>query len=147
MSTDEDFKRAEYIAGLRMLADVLETNPHLRLPFDGNVSELDVMPHGDQRQELADWARVLPGRKDKGEVAGRYLTLKGAFRGLKVKLICDREEVCERVVTGTREVTETVPDPELVAAVPVVTVTTTVEDVVWRCRPLLADADRAAGVR
>ncbi|HET6291734.1 MAG TPA: hypothetical protein VFG33_00115, partial [Kribbella sp.] len=49
-----------------------------------------------------------------------------------------RDQVCERVVTGTREVTKTVPDPSVV--VPDVEVTETVEDVEWICGPLLAKA-------
>jgi hypothetical protein len=52
-------------------------------------------------------------------------------------VLCDRNEVCEKVVTGTREVTKEVPDPEALAAVPKVTVTETVEDVEWRCHPIL----------
>ncbi len=46
----------------------------------------------------------------------------------------DRAKVCERVVTGTREVTEEVPDPDA----PKVTVTRVVEDVEWRCSSILA---------
>jgi hypothetical protein len=49
-------------------------------------------------------------------------------------------------VVGTREVTEEVPDPEALAAVPKVTVTRTVEDVRWECRPLLAEAQRDASL-
>jgi hypothetical protein len=51
--------------------------------------------------------------------------------------------VCERVVTGTRLETKEVPDPEALKAVPLVTVTETVEDVEWRCMPLLADLTSA----
>jgi heme-binding NEAT domain protein len=58
----------------------------------------------------------------------------------------DREEICERIVTGTREVTVEVPDPEQLAAVPTVSVTKTVEDVEWICRPLLDDATTAPAV-
>jgi len=145
MSTPEE--RAEYIAGLRMLADALETNPELTLPYTGRTTTtINVIPFDNQREQLAAWARVLPGRKEK-QPRGQYFDLIGAFRGLKMMVICHRDEVCERVVLGTREVTETVPDPDLIAAVPTVTVTKTVEDVVWRCRPLLADADPTAGVR
>jgi hypothetical protein len=47
-------------------------------------------------------------------------------------------------VTGTREVTEQVPDPEALAAVPTTTVTRTEDVTEWVCRPLLADARELA---
>lgn len=131
--------RAEYIAGLRVLADLLDANPDLRIPYDGQAqAPLMVMPHGDERAALAQWARALPGRKEKQTRDG-YFDLIGSLRGLYIKVICHRDEVCEKVVTGTREVTEEVADPELLAAVPKVTVTKTVEDVSWVCRPILGD--------
>jgi hypothetical protein len=58
--------------------------------------------------------------------------------GLKVKVTTYRDAVCERVVTGTREVTREVRDPDALAAVPTTTVTETVEDVEWVCAPLTA---------
>lgn len=56
---------------------------------------------------------------------------------MSVNIITDREAVCRRVVTGTREVTKTVPAP----GADTVEVTETVEDVEWVCdEPLLAGA-------
>ncbi len=49
-----------------------------------------------------------------------------------------RDDVCERIVTGTHQVTETGKDPEALAAVPEIEVTKTVEDVEWRCGSILA---------
>ena len=62
-----------------------------------------------------------------------------------VKMLASRDEVCERVVTGVETVTETVPDPELVAQVPLVEVNRAVELVEWVCRPLLAVASCPCG--
>jgi hypothetical protein len=133
--------RAEYIAGLRMLADVLEANPHLRLPYTGSDqgSPINVMPHGDERQELADWARALPGKKQKKD-RDAYFDLNAALRGLHITVICHRDEVCERIVIGTHEVVEEKPDPALLAEIPLVTVTRTEEIVEWRCTSILAEA-------
>lgn len=50
----------------------------------------------------------------------------------------DRANLCERVVVGQRMVVEAVPDPELVAALPKVEASRVVEDVQWRCGPVLA---------
>lgn len=127
--------RAEYIAGLRMLADTLDANPDLELPIYGDrYAPMAVYLVGDenQRGQLAAWAKALPGRKEKADRDTR-LDLKGAFRGLHISVTVEREEVCEKVVLGTREVTEEVPDPNA----PTVTVTKTVEDVKWICRPIL----------
>lgn len=134
-------ERAEYIAGLRALAELLEQHPDLVLPYDGNGNSINVIPYGpdEQRQQLAAWARVMPGAKSKtASHDGKAFYLNGQIRGLKVTVICDRGEVCERVVLGTREVTEDVPDPEAVAALPITTVTRVEEIVEWRCTPVLA---------
>lgn len=145
-TTDRD-PRAEYIAGLRMLADALEANTAVCLPYDGAgaLHGITVIPPQDgQREQLAAWARALPGKKTK-EPRGAYFDLTGAFRGLHIKVICDREEVCERVVTGTREVEVEEPDPAAVAALPTVKRTKVVEDVRWICRPVLGDGDEGGG--
>jgi hypothetical protein len=56
-----------------------------------------------------------------------------------------RDQVCERVVTGTETVTRTVKDPAALAEVPEVEVTEEVEIVKWECKPLLAStSDKAA---
>ncbi len=45
--------------------------------------------------------------------------------------------MCKKVVT-TETVTRTVPDPAVLATVPMVEVTQDVENVEWVCEPLLA---------
>lgn len=134
--------RTEYIAGLRALADLLEQRPELMAP----TGYLTVVPLGEQqcREQLAAWARALPGRKDK-EINDRFANLVGALRGLKLKVLAYRDEVCERVVTGVETVTKTVKDPEALAAVPEIEVTEEVEQVEWVCRPMLADEPEVVG--
>ncbi|HTI26215.1 MAG TPA: hypothetical protein VL652_34820 [Kutzneria sp.] len=134
-------ERAEYIAGLRELADILEEHPELMLPYRGAHAPLEVIP-GDadeQREQLAAWARVLPGKKQKAAAgaSGELFRLTGNLRGLAFEVLCVRSDVCERVVTGTTEVTREVPDPQALAAVPKVTVTETVETVEWVCGSVL----------
>lgn len=136
--------RAEYIAGLRMLADLLEAHPDLVLPAGKDAfADLTVAIFGDdQREQMAAWTRALPGEKRKGQSGtnGDILTLNGQLRGLHLRLICDRDEVCERVVVGTKTETKTVKDPALLAEVPEVEVTEQVEIVEWRCTSILAGA-------
>lgn len=130
--------RAEYIAGLRAIADALEADENLPLPFEGNTSSGTVFC--ETREEIAAWSRVMTGEKRKhiDEDSRLYgFKLNGQVHGYTLDLRIDRNEVCRRVVTGTREVTETVPDPDV--EVPTVEVTRTVENVEWVCEPLLAE--------
>ena len=144
MSTD----RSSYTSGLRALADALDGNPELPLPYDGNLVPISIGFHSsaindDNRAELlASAARTLmPGRRDKN-VDGSYYRIDGTLHGLKVQVWAMRDQVCERVVTGTRQVSREIPDPAV--AVPTVTVTETVEDITWECRPLLAETEAVA---
>lgn len=126
--------RSEYVAGLRMLADLLEQNPELLKPHGA----IQIIPLGEQqsREQLAAWARALPGKKDK-EINDQFANLVGTLRGLKVKIVAYRDEVCERVTTGVETVTKMVKDPDALAAVPEVEVTEEVEQYEWVCRPML----------
>lgn len=131
--------RVDYIDGLRQLADLLQENPELPLPYHGNASELlwIIVCDPNQRATLAAIARALPGKVDK-DVRGDAFDLKGNLAGLKVQVVARRDEVCERRVIGTETVTKSVPDPTVV--VPLVEVTETVETVEWVCGSLLADS-------
>jgi hypothetical protein len=133
-TTNTTDKRADYVAGLRALADVIEANPHLVLPLHQTFSAFC-----DTREELHAWLRVLPGEKrKKPNHDEQYMTVGGetVFGSLGFKAWIAREEVCVRVVTGTRKITKTVPAPDA----PTVEITETVEDVEWVCEPLLAEA-------
>lgn len=144
--------RSAYTAGLRALADILEANPNVRLPYEGTMSALSWGVYGTHVPEgaeipvaLADLARVLiPGIRTK-TIDDTYYRLEGNLHGLKVEVWGFRDAVCTRRVTGTREVVEEVPDPDALAAVPTVTVTRTEDVVEWTCEPLLA-AEQAAVV-
>jgi hypothetical protein len=131
MTTD----RSQYIAGLRELADLLEQHEELELPYSGYRSAMSVIPADNQLEQVAAWARALPGRVEK-RVRSGYFDIDGNLAGLKITVIADRDKVCERVVVGTETVTRTVPDPDV--EVPLVEVTEQVERVEWRCLPLLA---------
>lgn len=140
--------RNAYISGLRKLADVLENHPEVPLPYEGGTIEMTFhfLSGKDPKGEMAATARALPTSFTK-EADGKYFDLKGSLAGLKIRLCAFRSEVCERVVTGTREVEVTEPDPEALAKVPTITKTVTVEDVKWECSPVLAPAGDKAAVR
>lgn len=145
--------RSDYTAGLRALADLLDANPHVPLPYSGSkVSPLSIMHLGGydeesrsaERAAFAATVQTFPGQRDKrawaADAGTSYFEVNAQIQGLHVRVTAFRDTVCERRVIGTREVTREVHDPEALAAVPTVTVTETVEDVEWECRPLLKDA-------
>jgi hypothetical protein len=140
-----DNTRQAYIDGLHQIADFLAEHPEVKLPHlngfvDGEygpVLNIYLTTPGQQREPLAEIARAMGNvKKVADDRLGRFEVWR-QFAGIKLVASADRAEVCERVVTGTREVTREVPDPEALAAVPVVSVTEVVEDVEWVCTPLL----------
>lgn len=123
-------------AGLRALADMIEQNPDLP---EARLDFLFVF-HPNTPTEHAELARAAlrhGGKVDK-QVSDEMYNLVLRWGPVGAGALAYREQVCERVVTGTRQVTKTVPDPERLAQVPTVEVTETVEQVEWRCTPLLA---------
>lgn len=130
-------------AGLRKLADMIEQNPQIAqwLSHSFGYSGINAhLPEGSDKAVLqAEFARIARrhGATTTKDISGSFHNLIADLGAVKVEVVAYREEVCERVVTGTREVVEEVPDPVALAAVPTTTVTTVVEDVEWVCRPLL----------
>ncbi len=132
--------------GLIAVAAMMRANPDLAEHFQWQVDRV-LVPAGN-RQMVAAYARA--GAAHARATVTKHQDDKYAGVDLKfgprvrLHVYVAREEICERIVTGTREVTEEVPDPEYVANAPIVQVTKTVEDVEWRCHPILA-AELPAG--
>lgn len=133
-----DETRAAAISGLRKLADLLEAHSELPLPYHGFDSyvPLTIYMLGSDRPAFVDAVRALPGKANK-RVDNDTYRVSVKLDGLEVEVAAYRDDVCERVVTGTREVKKMIPDPNVV--VPVVEVTEVVEDVEWVCSPLLRE--------
>lgn len=128
----------EFIEGLRQIADFLTEHPEVPKPYHLMGGEFFIYLHGkEQRATLATIAKAM-GRAEK-KVDGDHYLVSRRFAGITLIAQADREEVCERVVVGTREVEVEEPDPAALAAVPKVKRTKVVEDVEWRCTPLLAE--------
>ncbi len=144
MSADD---REAYCLGLEKLAAVLRANPDLSLPVDGgskysamtwHLFDLgEVTDPAGQKAKAAQIVRTLGGDFDKSVTADLF-RFHGRVEGLHVQVIVNQAAVCERVVTGTTDITREVLDPEALAAVPKTTVTETVETVEWRCGSLLS---------
>lgn len=134
---------------LTALAELLQATPDLpHLPYvttstlDGSVSAqwyVDLHASGwiAQKADAAAIVRALGGHWDKREGHDGKFEYRQNRDGIRLLVQVERAAVCERVVTGTTTVTRTVPDPDALAAVPTVEVTEDVEQVEWRCQPLL----------
>lgn len=133
----------EYAAGFRALADLFQANP--ALAEHARYAQFDkIMVSANSEEQpaavLAEFVRAAKARGFKiakdGSDKWFHVGLTSGRVGLDV--FAAREEVCERVVTGTETVTKTVKDPAILATVPDVEVTEEVEIVKWECKPLLA---------
>lgn len=133
--------------GLRSLALMLEENPEL-VDDACYLGSVDVFWFRDA-ERMAALARIALryGAKVDKKISESQHNLLLRWGPVGVAALAQREVVCERVVTGTREVVKAVPDPVLLAAVPLVEVTETVEDVEWKCKPLLAATEESAFVK
>lgn len=132
MTDQTSTERAAYITGLRMLADLLEANDQLPLPWTGGQYDPLQLAVWTSKEQLAAITRALPGPVTKDGTSPDVFRIHAYLAGLHVSAYAGRNEVCERVVVGTETVT--------VPAVEAQPERTEERDVVeWKCRPLLAD--------
>ena len=93
--------RATQITEMRDVLSFLEDNPKIPMPYFGMVDSFA----NTQYDDVNDLARIMaPCRKD---ASRGYFTLIRTFGSTNLEINFDREEVCERVVTGSEEVPET----------------------------------------
>jgi hypothetical protein len=144
-------ERAEYIEGLRMLAEVLDKHTGIPLPFTGRHSNRMTIRFGGTPEDVAamaaaakafpcSWVKHYSGGGEHTD----WLDLHGQLAGVGIELYAPRDAVCVRVVVGTedREVDEVV-TPAVVKKV-----TKPVEIVRWECGSILRpDADESAPVQ
>ena len=126
--------------GLRALADFIDANPDLHTPWTAWPLDIcnPLVLTLDKKAALRAWARASASLRPAKQYDEEHAYLTVDFGGgVKVKTYAQRDEVCERIITGTREVTKTVKDPDALAAVPEVEVTVTEETVEWICHSLL----------
>lgn len=124
-----DDSRREWIDQLRAVADFLETHPDWQIPGLGvRVAAVHYEPlHGDAKQFVARHTRML-GTAEKG-TRDDYFDVRRAFGPHEVVVVAKRDDICERVVLGTKTVEVKVPPP----GVEMLTETREVEVVEWVC--------------
>lgn len=146
MTIPDTDPRTAYTTGLRQLADILDDNPDLPLPYTGTDSSLNWIEVTRENNEIRDaarlFARLVPGTIVKKPRDDAF-DLIGHIAGVKVCFIASRDAVCTRVVTGTHEVTIAA-TPAMPATEAQPAVTQNVETVEWICSSLLADAEAVA---
>jgi hypothetical protein len=91
--------KQEYVDGLRELADWLERNPDFIPPYQ----PLRVDVFTDDQMEFARKAKRLGGRREKLG-SSSYFFVRRKFGPHYLDVNVGREQVCKRVVVGTREV-------------------------------------------
>lgn len=143
MNATEKPMHIQQAEGLRAVADMIEQNPELSgllrqsldymCTYASTVDEIAAFI----RAALRHGAEIVKEYPD-AENPDRAFRAYANFGPVSVVAITEREKVCERVVTGTEVVTTIVPDPTLLAEVPQIEVTETVEISEWKCKPLLA---------
>lgn len=104
MSTD----RTGYTAGLRALADMLDNNPNIPVPWEGGpYSGLSFFFSGDNtRANMIHARRAIGGQWAETPGGSEYLRIQGDLAGLRVDLIAKRDQLGHEV----RMVPQTVVD-------------------------------------
>lgn len=128
---------------LRAIAAWLDSHPEFDVDqINFNASPVEVSDFGiNSGEEMAEKARAIGGRWEKQPGDELFSLQREITPGVVARLVGWRDQVCTRVVTGTREVEISEPDHAAVEALPKITRTETVEDIEWRCAPLLAERE------
>jgi hypothetical protein len=121
----EQQKRAAFIEGLRQIADALENHTELRIPYVGSI-----IHRVEDLGEMLAVGKAFGGKWEKNATDyGDFQLIRRFSDDLQYTVYTARENVCTRVVTGTKHVPE-----KVVEARPASVVPAHVEDVVeWHC--------------
>lgn len=125
MTPEETQKRKAFIESLRACADFLAAHPDVKTPVDVNLYAFV-----NTRKEIAQQARAATWEKI---YSSDWFMLRRTFGNVQFDVAVSRNEVCHRVVKGTRVIPAR---PESI-----------VEDVEWVCdeASLLAPVEVADG--
>lgn len=119
-------ERTEYTDSLRKIADWFDTHQEIPIPHDAHIFYLFSV---HTREGMEQVARVF-GACEK-EYADGLFKLKKQFGAIEMQVVAGREQICNRKVTGSKVVPETVIPAH------------SVDIVEWEClnTPLLAASD------
>ena len=133
-----------FIDGLYQLAGFLALHPEIPATYPQSIiANVNAYSEHDApaRDRLAEIARIPGGWDKRTRDDPDTFELVREFGPHKLIVFAARDAVCEKIAT-IEKVTHEIPDPDLLAQVPLVAVTETVERVEWSCpRSLLAEVE------
>lgn len=124
---------AEYAIGLRAAADFYEQNPSIPVPSS------DLSNFATNGKEMARIVVKALGHCDKLYSESGLLTVSAVRSGLTLRFVFHREDVCEKVVVGTKTIAAHVRPAREEEHVP----ECVIEETEWRCGSLLAESEAA----
>ena len=136
-------KHSKFVASLRRAADFFEQRPELGLPHEGIRKEVEFhfyafftstsVPSINSKEGLAFFAKAVGGKLDKIDESN-YFKLKSQQDGFSLSAVATRNNVCEKVITGTKHV------PAVILEARPETIIPAHEEPIyeWRCPSLLA---------
>ena len=95
--------RRDYVSALRMMANVVEANPSVVVPYHGTA-----IIRVEDVEQLRREVKAYGGKWDKDPDDSSYVLRRKLAYGLELYIYSDREKVCKRVVVGKERVPETV---------------------------------------
>jgi len=123
-------RKIVFIEGLRNMANFLESNPDLPVPY--GMEFFSVWVH--TKDEIAELVRGK-GKWDK-QAAESYMYFRKTFGPINYDINISRDQVCERVVVGQTVIPARPATPEQV-----------IDKIEWKCTPVLDhEVDEALGV-
>lgn len=143
-------QRAEFVAGLRALADWYDHHPEIDLPYQATTGpvparfSVGIFPSDeayaegidDTAERFAAATKALGGSRRKQATETSMTVIRTFGPGLELDIWASRERVCEAVVVGTKTVQR-----EEVITPAVTRLVVEDQDVIeWRCAPLLEAA-------
>lgn len=139
-----EFRAIELAHSLSRIADIIRETPDHVGMWENYFGQLSWFAYDENTVQefvkvMTPYARrTLAGERGLTKKWSEYyLRLIGFLGTVEISMVSARDTVCERIVTGTREVTRVVPDP----SAPMVEVTESEEIVEWRCGSLLKDGE------
>jgi riboflavin synthase len=141
MTDSTGCEHAERLADdIERYAAFVRANPDLAEDLYRQNFLIYLLPGDDPKSKMAGAARagLRAGATVDKKVDDKYAEALLRFGHITVQVYTQRDVVCERIVVGAHEETVEEQDPEALAKVPTRKVTKVVEDVEWRCMPLLA---------
>jgi hypothetical protein len=121
---------AEFVNSLRQLADFYEQNPEVPLPQYPSFNIFASREAEKAREQFRSFGAFQK------EFFDNWFVARKTFGSIRLELNAPREQVCRRVVVGTREI----PEHIIPASTETIVPAHTEEIAEWQCEPILPAA-------